>query len=228
MTILPEKQMNFISQKLSETLSEVSPKIKNKMSTNILAPLQRDTFTKTGLSSASSAIQCAPKEINLVRKPKFSKITDMIISSGGHHFNASGTVDCGLFEKMFGIKLYSPTTTGLNPFKYAIDKFIKKEAVIPEGIDGILIGHGEGSYLDGTWRFVETQQNVMDYINSVLPKGKKMLVFTCETAENATQKTPGIGNHVITSMSDAKYPAKIVESGKGIIGHFLNNQVMYY
>ena len=152
----------------------------------------------------------------------------MIISSGGRHHSSVGKTNCELFEKIFGKKLYSPTKTGLNAFKYGIDKFVKKEVSIPEGIEGILIGHGKGSFLEKTWKFEETQQNVMEHINSVLPAGKKMLVFTCETAENATQHTPGIGNHVITSMDDAKYPVKIAEAGKGIIGHFLNNQATYY
>ena len=157
-----------------------------------------------------------------------SKFSDCIISCGHNKSSMATKINFERFKEIFGFELLSPTKKGLNAFKYGIDTLYQNKKHIPKGIDALLIGHGEGSFLKGDWYFCENGKSVMDYLNSTLGKGKKVLVLTCETANNATKEHPGIGNYVITKLDDTMHPAKIVETGKGIIGHFVNNQAVYY
>ncbi len=164
----------------------------------------------------------------LERKSNFSKEVDSIIKCGHNNSSAASAIDFKRFKDIFGFKLLSPTKKGLNAFKYGIESLYQNQKHIPQGIDALLIGHGEGSFLNNDWRFCENGKNVMDYLNSTLGVGKKVLVFTCENANNATKSRPGIGNTVLNTLDDTMHPAKIVETGKGIVGHFVNNQTVYY
>ena len=166
--------------------------------------------------------------ILLKRKTKFSEEVASIIKCGHNRSSVASSIDFEKFKKIFGFQLLSPTKRGLNAFKYGIDSLYKNRKHIPKEIDALLIGHGEGSFLKNDWCFCENGKSVMDYLNSTLGIGKKVLVFTCESANNATKKFPGIGNEVINTLDDEMHPAKIVETGKGIIGHFVNNQAVYY
>lgn len=164
--------------------------------------------------------------IDLGKIPKFSEITNCIIKCGRSRSSLGKVCADEFVRATGGVKLLSPTQKHLNPFKYAIEKLIKWG--VPRNIKGVLIGHGQGSFKEGTWCFCETGQKVMEYLSTVFKNGENVLVLTCETANNATAKAPGIGNKVIETLDDKMHPAKIVEVGKGIIGHFVNGTATYY
>lgn len=164
--------------------------------------------------------------ITLGKVSKFSEITNRIIRCGRARSSLGNVCTDEFVRATNGVKLLSPTRKHLNPFKYAIDRLLKWG--IPKDFKGVLIGHGEGSFEKGTWRFCETGQNVMEYLSKMFKKGEKVLVLTCETANNATTKAPGIGNTVIETLDNPMHPAKIVEIGKGIIGDFVNGIATYY
>lgn len=114
-----------------------------------------------------------------------------------------------------------------------------------ENVDYILFGHGTGSSLitdsskEGHWIFSDTGESVWEYIEKNVPKGKKILVGTCEQdkywrADGMIPKQRkemkemydksgnymyGIGNSVSAAFGISQ-PAKICESGKRhIVGH---------
>ncbi|MCQ2753723.1 MAG: hypothetical protein MJ231_01600 [bacterium] len=105
-------------------------------------------------------------------------------------------------------------------------------------VDYILLGHGKNSSLITdinnplTWRFSDNDKSIWEFIEAKVPKGKKVLVFCCETdglakagktreemVDLAGKRMFGIGD----SVSGAFYrsnPAKICESGiRHIKGH---------
>ena len=164
--------------------------------------------------------------ITLNKLSKFSEITNRIIQCGRARSSLGKVCADEFVRASGGVQLLSPTRKHLNPFKYAIEKLLKLG--IPKDIKGVLIGHGQGSFKDGTWKFCETGQNVIEYLSKMFKKGEKVLVLTCETANNAAAKTPGIGNTVIETLDNPMHLAKIVEIGKGIIGDFVNGITTYY
>ncbi len=106
-------------------------------------------------------------------------------------------------------------------------------------VDYILFGHGKGSSLitdiehPDTWRFSDTDESIWKFIEENIPKGKRVLVGSCEkdsiglterkTLEEMYDKSgnymSGIGAAVNTAFNK-NYPAKICESGvRHIIGH---------
>ncbi len=108
-------------------------------------------------------------------------------------------------------------------------------------VDFILLGHGKNSSLitditnPNTWRFSDNDKSIWEFIENVCAggkKGKKGLVFSCETdglakagktaeemIDQDGQKMFGIGNEVMSTFV-ATNPAKIVESGiRHIKGH---------
>lgn len=112
--------------------------------------------------------------------------------------------------------------------------------------DYILLSHGRGSSLiadlnhPDAWRFSDNQNiKVWDYIEKNVPKGKKVLVASCEhdgvtlagkAAEEMVDrngiKMTGIGNAVLASgVGSPDGPLKICESGiRHIIGHSNSNR----
>lgn len=100
-------------------------------------------------------------------------------------------------------------------------------------VDYILFGHGTGSSLDGSWKFSDNGKSVWEFIEANVPKGKRVLVGTCEEdglSVAARKALPqmydksgaymfGIGQPVSTDFGRSN-PAKICESGvRHIIGH---------
>ncbi len=106
-------------------------------------------------------------------------------------------------------------------------------------VDYILFGHGKGSSLitdienSDTWRFSDTDESIWKFIEENVPRGKRVLVGTCEkdglelTARRAIKEMydksgnymSGIGA-VVNTCFNRNYPAKICESGvRHIIGH---------
>lgn len=115
-----------------------------------------------------------------------------------------------------------------------------------EGVDYILLGHGKNSSLitnithPDTWRFSDNNQSIWKYIEDNIPKGKKVLVFCCETeglakAKDAGMLTedalafynknmPGVGYMVMNSFYKNLQPAKVCKSGiRHIIGQVSEN-----
>lgn len=143
---------------------------------------------------------------------------------------------CTDFKSATGITLHCPTKWNLAPLDEALMTVVnlKSTGNFPQDIKHIVIGHGTGSSINGTWRFCETGENVFDFINRTIPKGEKVLLGVCEEGATVAGK-PGIGSHVVNSFIDPSMPGKIVESGKNeIIGHFLTDvnsimaKVTYY
>lgn len=106
-------------------------------------------------------------------------------------------------------------------------------------VDYILFGHGKGSSLitdtkhPDTWRFSDNDESIWEFIETNVPKGKRVLVGVCEKdglTINERRLNPqmfdksgnymaGIGNPV-SALFGRSYPAKICESGvRHIIGH---------
>lgn len=102
-----------------------------------------------------------------------------------------------------------------------------------KNVDYILFGHGTGSSLEGTWRFSDSGENIWEFIEKNVPKGKRVLVGCCEEDgltiqarkalpqmyDKSGQYMYGIGQPVSTFFNKEN-PMKICESGtRLIIGH---------
>ncbi|MCQ2740069.1 MAG: hypothetical protein MJ237_07570 [bacterium] len=105
-------------------------------------------------------------------------------------------------------------------------------------VDYILLGHGKNSSLitdiahPETWRFSDNDKSIWEFIENKVPKGKKVLVFCCETdglAKAGKTKEEmidlsgkmmfGVGN-TVDGVFCRSNPAKICESGiRHIKGH---------
>lgn len=140
-------------------------------------------------------------------------------------------------EKLTGKKVLvgSPTRMTIAPDELGL----LNDPASYKDVDYILFGHGTGSSLDGSWRFSDSGESVWEFIEKHVPKGKKVLVGTCEQDKywQASGRIPkerralpemydksgnymyGIGNTVSASYSQGQ-PAKICESGvRHIKGH---------
>ena len=102
-------------------------------------------------------------------------------------------------------------------------------------VDYILLGHGKNSSLitdimhPNTWRFTDNDKSIWEFIEQNVPKGKRVLVFSCETrgvskaieAGVISQEEvdcihkilPCVGN-TVSGWFDVNGAAKICESGK--------------
>lgn len=106
-------------------------------------------------------------------------------------------------------------------------------------VDYILFGHGTGSSLitdtanPDTWRFSDNNNSIWEFIETNVPKGKRVLVGVCEKDglsvherrfnpqmfDKSGNYMRGIGNPV-SPLFCGNNPAKICESGvRHIIGH---------
>lgn len=104
-------------------------------------------------------------------------------------------------------------------------------------VDYIILGHGKNSSLitdtanPNTWRFSDNDKSIWEFIENNIEKGKKALVFCCETdglrkaGKTAEQMIDKNGNKMngigfpVSGYFDNSGPAKIVESGiRHIIG----------
>lgn len=136
-----------------------------------------------------------------------------------------------LFKEQTGIQLHSPTQWDLETFKESTAYLVglKNKGLLPIDIKHLLIGHGTGSSVNGTWTFCDGGQNVFSYINKNIPRGEIVLVSTCEEANRGVVGKPGIGFPVHTYLLNQSRPGKIVSSGTNeIIGHFVNGKITYY
>ena len=98
-------------------------------------------------------------------------------------------------------------------------------------VDYILLGHGKNSSLITdtknplTWRFSDNDKSIYEFIEENIPKGKKVMVFCCETdgirkagktAEEIVDRNGsrmyGVGNEVM-NMWNKENPVKLCESG---------------
>lgn len=114
------------------------------------------------------------------------------------------------------------------------------------GVDYILISHGKGSSLiqdtqnPNTWRFSDNDNSVYEFIEKNVPKGKKVLAFTCEVEglklagktreemiDRAGNRMLGIGSPVSGEYEESG-AAKIVESGiRHIIGQISSERITF-
>ena len=144
-----------------------------------------------------------------------------------------------LFHQETGLTLHCPTTweltynkhSGMGGFDNGLENLAEwsKQGLLKEfeehGIKHILIGHGTGSSVNGTWRFAETNELISNYIRRTpsIKKGDRILVMCCEQAPETCINGRCIGLEVDTSLFYPSNPAKIVEAGReGVIGHFFN------
>lgn len=136
-----------------------------------------------------------------------------------------------IFKQHTGINLYCPEPHDIGAFEAFFDlifngKFCRR---LDSEIKHIIIGHGTGSSVDGSWRFLGTSRSVFDFIENNIPKGEKVLLITCEEAQNAIK--PGLGTPVNIALLDRAEPGKVVESGKrAIIGTLtqFNPKIEYF
>lgn len=134
-------------------------------------------------------------------------------------------------EKLTGkkVRIGSPTRMTIAPDELGL----LNDPASYKNVDYILFGHGTGSSLDGTWRFSDSGKSVWEFIEENVPRGKRVLVGTCEQDGRIYKERKalsemydksgnymyGIGNSVSASFN-RENPAKICESGtRHIIGH---------
>ncbi len=139
---------------------------------------------------------------------------------------------CRIFEKETGKKMFMTHPEGANSFSTNANILIRdiKEGVFPKDIDYIVIGHGAGSSVNGTWHVAaDPDIKIFDYIREHIPEGKKVLVNCCEhTPKDLIPKDkPAIGKPASEFYSSYKFPAKIVQNNS-IIGGYANGIVTYY
>lgn len=90
----------------------------------------------------------------------------------------------------------------------------------------VLVGHGTGSSVQGTWKFVDNNKLIMDYIKQHpdMKEGERVLVLCCEQAPSTYRQGTCIGREVDLSLCLSKAEAAkivVVKEGK-IIGGFFN------
>ncbi len=132
-----------------------------------------------------------------------------------NHPNFNVELACRKFEERTGVKLHVLDTHNLS---YVFDanciqlESAFKRGVMPPDLKHVIIGHGYGSSLSGTW--YSGNHNIFDYIDSTIPVGERVIVTSCETGARTVPGKNGIGTAVAGTLTDRQYPAKIVESGR--------------
>lgn len=141
---------------------------------------------------------------------------------------------CEEFKKDTGIELHCPDNYDLRAFDESLISVmtLKKRKQLPEEIKHLIIGHGTGASIDGTWRFQASGENVFNYINKTpsIKKGDTILLATCEEGA-AVNGMPGLGQHAVTPFFESYTPdgtlltgGKIVKAGENkIYGYFTTN-----
>lgn len=122
-----------------------------------------------------------------------------------------------MFKKATGAELHVPDTMASDLFGEACITLERaaKDGNFPKDIKHVLVGHGYGSSVDGTWSIIGRGGNVFKYINSnsSIKPGERVLVLCCESGT----KVPGrnaVGDKVILSLTDGLPPGKIVIAGQ--------------
>lgn len=133
-------------------------------------------------------------------------------------------------EKLTGKKVLIGCTSRMNFPISALGCFNNPKAY--KDIDYILLGHGKNSSLITdtknplTWRFSDNDKSIWEFIEQKVPKGKKVLVFCCETdglrkagktttdmLDRKGQRMYSIGNEVVNDFNGENKPVKICQSG---------------
>lgn len=110
----------------------------------------------------------------------------------------------------------------------AVMEYSYKHSWLPNDIKHIVLGHGYGSSIEGSWSFNGDYEvyGVFNYINNNIPKGEKAIVMCCEAYGKVPNKN-AIGT-LVRGCGTQKEPAKIVISGNNkIIGEFYFNYPYY-
>ena len=144
---------------------------------------------------------------------------------------------CNIFERETGLKMFMTHPGEAYSFQnncWILADMIKR-GDFPDDIKYVIIGHGSGSTVNGTWHVAKAPEiKIFDFINEHVPKGEKVLVNCCEETPKEfkhliPKDKPGIGNVASEFYDSYSYPAKIVESGRNeIIGAFANGIATYY
>ncbi len=137
-----------------------------------------------------------------------------------------------IFTDYTKINLHCADTWHINKFEPFFNNMLANRfyKYLDSEIKHIVIGHGIGSSMTGNWRFIGSNTNVFDYVESKIPKGEKVLMLTCESGKAIK---PGVGGPVSTVLTCAQMPGKIIESGKRqIIGTVTllgrNGKIQYF
>ena len=148
-------------------------------------------------------------------------------------------------EKLTGKKVLIGCTSRMNFPISALGMLNNPKAY--KDVDYILLGHGKNSSLitdithPNTWRFSDNDKSVWEFIEQNVPKGKRVMVMSCETdgvnkaieagvttqeeVSNLKKVLPCIGNGV-SGWFEQTGGVKICESGtRKIIGQINDNPV---
>ena len=146
-------------------------------------------------------------------------------------------------EKLTGKKVLIGCTSRMNFPISALGMLNNPKAY--KDVDYILLGHGKNSSLitdithPNTWRFSDNDKSVWEFIEQNVPKGKKVMVMSCETdgvnkaieagvttqeeVTNLKKVLPCIGN-MVSCWFEQTGGVKICESGtRKIIGQINDN-----
>lgn len=132
------------------------------------------------------------------------------------------------FKSRCGLNLHLPSKCGTSEihdfYSYLLSDF---KIGLPKNVTDVIIAHGSGSSLDGTWTVAGTNHNVFDYINKNIPRGQNVLVTCCETGNKVNGKI-GIGG-TVWNQNNANNPYKIIKSGQNeIVGYYYGGYTKYY
>lgn len=182
--------------------------------------------TNTPMSPTSTPANTSKIEANTVAggaippKIKFGEVKNPY---KGHTYNLYNRTpselktECDVFKKATGAELHVPDTMASDLFGEACITLERaaKDGNFPKDIKHVLVGHGYGSSVDGTWSIIGRGGNVFKYINSnsSIKPGERVLVLCCESGT----KVPGrnaVGDKVILSLTDGLHPGKIVIAGQ--------------
>lgn len=132
--------------------------------------------------------------------------------------------ECKHFKDLTGAELHVPDTMASENFGTACStlEWCAKDGNFPKDIKHVLVGHGYGSSVDGTWSITGKGGNVFDYIatNPMIEPGDKILVLCCESGKKIAGQN-AVGDSVILSLTDSLHPAKVVVAGNNkVAGEF--------
>lgn len=149
---------------------------------------------------------------------------------------------CKIFERETGIKMIMTNPEGAVSFNTNANTIIRdlREGRFPKDIKYVVFGHGSGTVLNDTWHVMaDPKVKILDFIDTHVPKGEKVLVQCCESTPKELRHLipkdkPAIGKYATEMYSTYKHPAKIVRSGdklpsyNRIIGGYGNGIATYY
>ena len=181
------------------------------------------TTTKSPTSTPTNASTASVSSVAEGTKPSQIKFGEVINPYEGHRYNLYNRTpselkaECDAFKKATGAELHVPDTMNSQNFGEACITLERaaKDGNFPKDIKHVLVGHGYGSSIDGTWSMAGRGGNVFNYINgnSSIKPGEKVLVLCCESGTKVPGRN-GIGDKVILSLTDGLHPGKIVVAGQ--------------